>query len=80
MEREELVVLGTGNALVTECYNTCFALQGPEGIFLVDTGGGNGILKQLSRAGIALTDKAFWRGALQTVAEQIDLFCQLVEG
>lgn len=30
-------------------------------------------------AGIDLTDKAFWRGALQTVADQIDLFCQLVE-
>ncbi len=31
-------------------------------------------------AGIDLTDKAFWRGALQTIADQIDLFCQLVEG
>ena len=30
-------------------------------------------------AGIDLTDKNFWRGALQTVADQIDLFCQLVE-
>ena len=30
-------------------------------------------------ADIDLTDKAFWRGALQTVAEKIDLFCQLVE-
>ena len=30
-------------------------------------------------AGIDLTDKDFWRSALQTVAEQIDLFCQLVE-
>ena len=30
-------------------------------------------------AGIDLTDKAFWRGALQTVADQIDLFCKLVE-
>ena len=30
-------------------------------------------------AGIDLTDKAFWRGALQTVADQIDLFCQLVQ-
>lgn len=30
-------------------------------------------------AGIDLTDKSFWRGALQTVADQIDLFCQLVE-
>ena len=30
-------------------------------------------------ADIDLTDKNFWRGALQTIAEQIDLFCQLVE-
>ena len=30
-------------------------------------------------ADIDLTDKAFWRGALQTIADQIDLFCQLVE-
>ena len=30
-------------------------------------------------AGIDLTDKNFWRGALQIIADQIDLFCQLVE-
>ncbi|MBR1972569.1 MAG: M3 family oligoendopeptidase [Oscillospiraceae bacterium] len=30
-------------------------------------------------AGIDLTDKDFWRSALQTVADRIDLFCQLVE-
>lgn len=30
-------------------------------------------------AGIDLTDKNFWRGALQTIADQIDLFCKLVE-
>ena len=30
-------------------------------------------------AGIDLTDKNFWRGALRTIADQIDLFCQLVE-
>ncbi len=29
-------------------------------------------------ADIDLTDKNFWRGALQTIADQIDLFCQLV--
>ena len=29
-------------------------------------------------ADIDLTDKNFWRGALQTIAEQIDLFCELV--
>ena len=30
-------------------------------------------------AGIDLTDKNFWRSALQTIADQIDLFCELVE-
>ena len=30
-------------------------------------------------ADIDLTDKNFWRGALQTIADQIDLFCELVE-
>ena len=30
-------------------------------------------------ADLDLTDKEFWRGALQTIADQIDLFCALVE-
>ena len=30
-------------------------------------------------AGIDLTDKQFWRNALQMIADQIDLFCKLVE-
>ena len=30
-------------------------------------------------AGIDLTDKNFWRSALQTIADQVDLFCSLVE-
>ena len=30
-------------------------------------------------ANIDLTDKNFWRSALQMIADQIDLFCQLVE-
>ena len=30
-------------------------------------------------AGIDLTDKDFWRAALQTIADQIDLVCQLLE-
>ena len=30
-------------------------------------------------AGIDLTDKEFWRAALQTVADQIDLFCATLE-
>lgn len=49
---ENLIVLGTGNALATHCYNTCFALQCDERYILVDAGGGNGILVQLEKAGI----------------------------
>ena len=30
-------------------------------------------------ADIDLTDKEFWRGALQTIADQIDLLCALLE-
>jgi len=30
-------------------------------------------------AGIDLTDKDFWRDALQTIADQIEVFCKLVE-
>lgn len=44
MEQELLYVFGTGNAAVTRCYNTCFAIRGRDEFFMVDTGGGNGIL------------------------------------
>lgn len=47
----KITMLGTGNAMVTECYNTCFMISGEEGNFLVDGGGGNGILRQLKSAG-----------------------------
>lgn len=49
---EKLIVLGTGKAHVTECYNTCFALHNGEECMLVDGGGGSGILAALKRAGI----------------------------
>lgn len=52
--KEKLILLGTGNAAVTKCYNTCFAIQKNERVFLVDTGGGNGILRQLEKAKIEL--------------------------
>lgn len=48
----KLTMLGTGNALVTECYNTCFIFNDAGQLFLVDGGGGNGILHQLKYAGI----------------------------
>lgn len=49
---ERLVVLGTGYALATRCYNTCFALENEDGVLLVDAGGGNGILRQMEDAGL----------------------------
>lgn len=49
---EQLIVLGTGNAMVTHCFNTCFALRKGDDYFLVDTGGGNGILAALEKAEI----------------------------
>ena len=53
---EKIIILGTGNAAVTKCYNTCFAIQNKGEYFLVDTGGGNGILTQLEKARIKVTD------------------------
>lgn len=47
----KLTMLGTGMAMVTSCYNTCFVLTEKENSFLVDGGGGNGILRQLEKAG-----------------------------
>ena len=51
-----ITMLGTGNALATRCYNTCFTLHGEKGVLLVDAGGGNGILTQLEKAGIRRED------------------------
>lgn len=50
----KLIMLGTGNAMVTHCYNTCFALQEGEDFLLVDAGGGNGILRQLEDAKLSI--------------------------
>ena len=48
-----ITMLGTGHAVVTECYNTCFVLSEGERGMLVDGGGGSGIVTQMKRAGIA---------------------------
>ncbi len=47
----KLTMLGTGNALVTECYNTCFILDDNGPYFMVDGGGGNAVLTQIKHAG-----------------------------
>ena len=51
---EKIHVLGTGNALVYNYFNTCYVLEMDEGNLLVDCGGGNGILTNLKKAGISL--------------------------
>lgn len=48
----KLTMLGTGNALVTECYNTCFVLSEGNEHLLVDGGGGIGLLRQIKHAGL----------------------------
>lgn len=45
----ELLVFGTGNAMVTRYYNTCFALYDGNEYFMVDAGGGNGIFAILEK-------------------------------
>ena len=52
----KLTMLGTGNALVTECYNTCFVISDGDKNFLVDGGGGSAILRQLKHVGFDWQD------------------------
>ena len=52
----ELIMLGTGNAMVTRCYNTCFVLRSGEQHLLVDGGGGNTLLRRLQEAHIDWRD------------------------
>lgn len=51
-----LTMLGTGNAVATECYNTCYVFDDDGAYFMVDGGGGNGVLRQLKAAGFDWTD------------------------
>ncbi len=50
---EKIIMLGTGSAMVTDCYNTCFLLKSENDCLLVDAGGGNGILSAIKKSGIA---------------------------
>lgn len=49
-------MLGTGNATVSQIYNTCFLLQTSSTLMLVDAGGGNGILSQLKKVNVQISD------------------------
>lgn len=52
----QITMLGTGNATVSQIYNTCFVLQTPSSLMLVDAGGGNGILAQLKKVNVQISD------------------------
>jgi ribonuclease Z len=52
----EIIFLGTGNALATRCFNTCFVICNNGKMMMVDAGGGNGILRQLELVGIERTE------------------------
>lgn len=51
----KLNILGTGHGTTINCYNTCFTIDDEnDEYFLVDAGGGNRILQQLSSAQIPI--------------------------
>ena len=52
----KITMLGTGNALVSHIYNTCFVLETDNTRLLVDAGGGNGILTQLRKADFHISE------------------------
>ena len=52
----QITMLGTGNATVSQIYNTCFVLQTHGSLMLVDAGGGNGILAQLKKVNVQISD------------------------
>lgn len=56
MTGEKIIMLGTGEAVTTHCYNTCYTLHAQKTTLLVDGGGGNGILCQLEKAEIGLDE------------------------
>lgn len=52
----QITMLGTGNATVSQIYNTCFVLQTHGSLMLVDAGGGNRILAQLKKVNVPISD------------------------
>lgn len=47
-----ITMLGTGSAMPSASYNTCFVIDTPDLRLMVDAGGGNGIFKAMTNAGI----------------------------
>lgn len=49
---DKITMLGTGHAMTFKCFNTCCVYENENGKMLVDTGGGNQLLRQMQHAGI----------------------------
>lgn len=52
----ELIMLGTGSAFPARSYNTCFVIKTDGFVWMVDAGGGNGILGRLRDADFQVAD------------------------
>ncbi len=50
---EQLTALGTGFAIASKCYTTCFTISDGNEHFMIDTGGGNGVLTNLEKLNIS---------------------------
>ena len=75
----QITMLGTGNATVSQIYNTCFLLKTSSTLMLVDAGGGNGILAQLKKVIKTIIDMILAKKQLAKVAERV-VFHQLEDG
>lgn len=53
---DKIIMLGTGNGMTLELYNTCFVIQNGGGVFLIDTGGSAEIIRRLKLASIELSE------------------------
>lgn len=51
--KEQLTAIGTGYAVATKCYTTCFTISDGTEHFMIDTGGGNGVLTNLEKLNIS---------------------------
>lgn len=49
---DQLIFLGTGSAMTTRSFNSCFVLRTDRLTLLVDAGGGNGVLRALEQASV----------------------------
>lgn len=51
----KIIMLGTGHAMTTKCFNTCFLIEDKNEYFLIDTGGGNQILSIFENLNIEIS-------------------------